>query len=161
MPCSRSSSPVTGRGTDAFGVSCEIDSACRTGNCRKSSLFPFKTNRPDGTTPCVGCTTGCTTGCILAGHLAGHLAVAARAQCGPPIPKWTGRKNVTTYRITNFLGRIARTGKRKKQITKQTSAPTLQAPKTNNRSHRLTVAKHRYQPVVLAHHLKQTARNRG
>lgn len=130
MPCSKSPSPVTGQGTDPFGMSCEIDSACRTGNCRTSSWFPFKTNRPDGKTPCVGCTTGRT--------LAGHSKIAAGARYGPPTPRADRKENVTTYRITNFLGRTAKTGKRKKQMTKQTRAPTLQAPNTNNRSHLLT-----------------------
>lgn len=48
-----------------------------------------------------------------------------------------GRKR-RTYKITNFLGLSDSTGKRKKQITKQTRAPRLQAPKTNIRSHLLT-----------------------
>lgn len=46
---------------------------------------------------------------------------------------------MTTYRITNFLGRNDRTGKRKKQITKQARAPRLQAPKIIIRSHLLTM----------------------
>lgn len=140
MPCSRSLSPVTGQRTDPFGISWEIDNACRTGNCRTSSLFPFKTNRPDGTTPCVGCTTGYT--------LAGHLEIAARARYGPPTPEMDEKGNVTTYRITNFLGRIARTGKRKKQMTKHTRAPTLQAPNTSSRSHLLTVSRHHGKPSI-------------
>lgn len=41
--------------------------------------------------------------------------------------------------MTNFDGLSDRTGKRKKQITKQASAPRLQAPKIINRSHLLTV----------------------
>ena len=44
-----------------------------------------------------------------------------------------------TYRVANLLGLSHRTGNRAKQRTKQTSAPTLHAPKTNRRSHLLTV----------------------
>ena len=41
--------------------------------------------------------------------------------------------------MTNFDGLSDRTGKRKKQITKQARAPKLQAPKIINRSHLFTV----------------------
>lgn len=44
-----------------------------------------------------------------------------------------------TYRMTNFDGLSDRTGKRKKQMTKQARAPRLQAPKIINRSHLFTV----------------------
>ena len=43
-----------------------------------------------------------------------------------------------TYRTANFRGLSVSTGKRKKQIMKQTVAPRLQAPKMSIRSHRLT-----------------------
>lgn len=137
MPCSKSPSPVTGQGTDPFGMSCEIDSACRTGKCRKSSLFPFKTNRPDGKIPCMGMYHGA--------YPRGTLQNSGWGAIRPSHTSSETERNVTTYRITNFLGRIAKTGKRKKQMTKQTRAPTLQAPNTNNRSHLLTVARHRGQ----------------
>lgn len=41
--------------------------------------------------------------------------------------------------MTNFDGLSDRTGKRKKQMTKQARAPKLQAPKIINRSHLFTV----------------------
>lgn len=41
--------------------------------------------------------------------------------------------------MTNFDGFSDRTGKRKKQITKQARAPKLQAPNIINRSHLFTV----------------------
>ena len=47
----------------------------------------------------------------------------------------------STYRITNLRGLSERTGNRVKQITKHASAARLQAPKTNNRSHRLTASR--------------------
>lgn len=47
--------------------------------------------------------------------------------------------NNATYRITNLRGRSDRTGKRKKQTTKQARAPRLQPAKTSIRSHLLTV----------------------
>lgn len=43
-----------------------------------------------------------------------------------------------TNRIANFRGFSDRTGKRKKQITKQANAAALHAPKTRSRSHLLT-----------------------
>jgi len=43
----------------------------------------------------------------------------------------------TVQSIANFRGLSDRTGNRKKQITKQDRAPRLQAPNTNNLSHRL------------------------
>lgn len=43
VPC-RSPLPVTGRGAYSVGKSCEIDNLCTTGNCRRSSLIPFRTN---------------------------------------------------------------------------------------------------------------------
>ena len=46
----------------------------------------------------------------------------------------------STYRITNLRGLKESTGKSVKQITKQARAARLQAAKTINRSHRLTVA---------------------
>lgn len=43
-----------------------------------------------------------------------------------------------TYNITNLRGLRERTGNRVKHMTKQAKAARLQAPKTINRSHRLT-----------------------
>ena len=40
--------------------------------------------------------------------------------------------------MTNLRGFGNRTGQKAKQMTKQAKAPTLQAPKINKRSHRLT-----------------------
>lgn len=45
-----------------------------------------------------------------------------------------------TYKMANFVGRRAKTGNRKKQMTKHTAAPKLHAPKTRIRSHRETMA---------------------
>lgn len=45
------------------------------------------------------------------------------------------------HRMANLRGFIARTGKRKKQITKQTKAAALHPPKTRSRSHRLSAKK--------------------
>ncbi len=56
-----------------------------------------------------------------------------------------------TYRITNLRGRRESTGKRAKQMTKQTKAPRLQAPKMSNRSHRLTIRKALGQSTKSAH----------
>lgn len=47
-------------------------------------------------------------------------------------------KGTATYKMANLRGLSVRTGKRKKQIMKQTAAPRLQAPKMSIRSHRLT-----------------------
>lgn len=43
-----------------------------------------------------------------------------------------------TYKMANLRGLSVRTGKRKKQMRKQTAAPRLQAAKMSIRSHRLT-----------------------
>lgn len=45
-----------------------------------------------------------------------------------------------TYRIANLRGFNIRAGKRKKQMTKQASAPRLQPAKMSSRSHLLTIA---------------------
>lgn len=47
-------------------------------------------------------------------------------------------KSTDTYKTANLRGLSVSTGKRKKQIMKQTTAPRLQAPKMSIRSHRLT-----------------------
>lgn len=55
--------------------------------------------------------------------------------------RWAERdstRGVTTYRIANFRGLAARTGKRKKQITKHAAAAKLHPPKMRRRSHLLT-----------------------
>lgn len=52
------------------------------------------------------------------------------------------KMRVATYRMTNLRGLRDSTGKRAKQMTKQASAPRLQAPNINNRSHLLTVEPH-------------------
>lgn len=53
-----------------------------------------------------------------------------------------------TNRITNLRRWNARTGKRKKQITKQVKAAALHAPKTRSRSHLLTVIREHRQYKV-------------
>lgn len=58
---------------------------------------------------------------------------------GEEAPKGTSNEGVDTYRMTNLRGRTDRTGNRAKQMTKQARAPKLHAPKTNKRSHLLTV----------------------
>lgn len=50
-------------------------------------------------------------------------------------------KSTDTYKTANLRGLSVSTGKRKKQIMKQTTAPRLQAPKMSIRSHRLTMFK--------------------
>ena len=44
-----------------------------------------------------------------------------------------------TYSMANLRGAANDIKKRLKQIRKQTKAPTLRAPKTSRRSHRLTI----------------------
>lgn len=138
MPC-RSARPVTGQSTGRFGVSCEIDSLCTTGKCRRVDLGSIRTGVP-----------------VLEGRQGGWGGLVHRSYHGVYAPKdlvWrktagsnhpTCAKKTTreliTYKITNFLGLSDKTGKRKKQITKQARAPKLQAPKINSRSHLLTIA---------------------
>jgi hypothetical protein len=47
----------------------------------------------------------------------------------------------STYRMANLRGRVAKTGKRKKQMTKHAAAARLHPPKTSRRSHLLTRAR--------------------
>lgn len=47
------------------------------------------------------------------------------------------RTEPTDHKIANLRGRVAKTGKRKKQMTKHAAAARLQPPKTSRRSHLL------------------------
>lgn len=70
---------------------------------------------------------------------------AVQTHVGFEGPGWQIREmfRLETYRITNLRGRNDSTGNRAKQMTKQASAPKLQAPNMSKRSHRLT-RKHSY-----------------
>lgn len=93
-----------------------------------------------GAALCIGCTTGRMIQSTWNGR-------QGRRSNHPTCAKET-KGELITYKITNFLGRKDRTGKRKKQITKQARAPKLQAPKINIRSHLLTTVR-RSQPFGL------------
>lgn len=71
------------------------------------------------------------------------------------------KENMRTHRMTNFDGLSVKTGKRKKQMTKQARAPKLQAPNIIKRSHLLTVGtspRATKSAVVRCDGLKPTAR---
>lgn len=54
-----------------FGVSCEIDSLCAAGSCRRPSLFSSRTNGPAKWSSCVGCRIGM--------HLLEHAGMGANS----------------------------------------------------------------------------------
>lgn len=49
------------------------------------------------------------------------------------------RRRQITYRMANLRGLVARTGNKKKQMTKHAAAARLHPPKMRRRSHLLTV----------------------
>lgn len=72
------------------------------------------------------------------------MAQILMATVGPSTSRQVvlGAKDIDdTYNIANFRGFRDSTGKRAKQMTKQTRAAALQAPKTSRRSHLLTVVR--------------------
>lgn len=85
-------------------------------------------------------------------HLPARVGVGCTRQNGNMDGDGNGEYHAGyTNRIANFRGFSARTGNRKKQITKQTKAAALHPPKTRSRSHRLTVIRDHRQYSIVTH----------